>query len=256
MPIKSMSEPLEPYDYAVGIENNWLPNIGTGRDNFSRGGFAVTNVMEIDAIERLQKSRPHLPARPAKRYEESDLNEWRALWVNEAYHLAKFLEPETSDYAAVQILILGSRLRAAIADGEAERAAALGALVMCYAIAEGYAPKMAAISTAHDAIQTAKTKAYLSGAGRKAKDFKNARDACIEKARQGWAANTDLRIGDVARGLRKMLLANLDKLPTFIRADIPTIETIKSWLRAAAAKGSLVIPEGAQRPGRPPKTEI
>jgi len=247
------TEPLDPYDYAIGIENNWLRNIGKGFDNFSRRGYAVTNVMEWDAVERLQKSRTHLPARPATRYEETDLDEWRALWVNEAYHLQGLLEPGSSDYAATQILILSSRLRSAIADGEAERAAALGALVMCYAIAEGYAPKMDAIATAHEAIRAAKAKAYQTGAGRTARDFERARKACVEAARQQWVENADRRIGDVANRLREMLKRNLDKLPTLTAADIPGDDTIKGWLRQAAADGKLVIPEAAQRGGRPPK---
>jgi hypothetical protein len=249
---KRITDPMDPHDYISGIEDRWLPNIGKGFDNFSRRGHSITNGLEWDAVRRLRLSHPHLPAQPAK-YEEADLAAWRALWVEEAGYMQRFMHPGSSDYAAAEILLLSSRLRTAIAEGEAEKAAALGALVICYAIAEGYAPKMEAVAATNAVLRKAKSLAYDTGAGKAAKDFEASKDFVIRHAAQLWKLQPELRIGEVADECCEHLSKNLHRLKN-LEAE-PRPSTVKGWLREAAAAGKLVIPEPAQRRGRPPKND-
>lgn len=250
MTVKRLTDPCDPHDYIIGIEDRWLPNIGKGFDNFSRRGYSVTNALEWYAVRRLHRSRPHLPAQPAK-YEEADLDAWRALWAHEAAYMQRFLDPGSSDYAAAQILLLSSRLRTAIAEGNAEQAAALGALVMCYAIAEGYAPKMESVAAAGEVLRKAKATAYSSGAGKAAKDFEKSKGFVILRAALLWELWPTMRMGEVADDCAEHLSRHLHQLKTL--DEPPKTGTIKGWLREAAAAGRLLIPDGAQLRGRPPK---
>lgn len=249
---KSMNEPLDPQDFIAAIEGHWLPNAGKDWDNFSSRGYSTTNPIEWDAIKQLAEDRPHLPSRP-KVGDEVGFEAWRALWVNEALHLRKNLHPGSTKFAAAEVLVLGSSLRAAIARGEAERAAALGALIMCYAIAAGYAPKMEAIVAAGDAIRKARQVAFKNGAGRGAEDMDKARRACLKWAADLWRNDPALRIGEVATKLLASLRQHKEKLPHL--DNFPKADTVKAWLREAAAVGKLTIPESAQRRGRPPKSD-
>lgn len=248
---KPMNEPLDPQDFIAAIEGHWLPNAGKDWDNFSSRGYSTTNFIEWDAIRRLREDFPELPANPATA-DEAGFEAWRALWVNEAMHLQRHFHPGSTMFAATEVLVLGSRLRAAIANGEAERAAALGALIMCYAIAGGYSPKMEAIVAAGDAIRKAKAVAYKTGAGRSAEDFDRARQACLKWAAGLWRDDPTLRIGEVTTKLLVNLLHDKAKLPNL--DSFPKADTVKAWLREAAAAGKLTIPEAAQRRGRPPKS--
>jgi hypothetical protein len=246
--VKSMNEPLDPHDFIASIEGHWLPNAGKDWDNFSLRGYSTANHIEWDAIKHLAEDLPHLQSRP-NAADEAGFEAWRALWVNEALHMRKHLHPGSAKFAAAEVLVLGSSLRAAIARGEAERAAALGALIMCYAIAGGYSPKMEAIVAAGEAIRKAKAVAFKNGAGRAAEDMGKAREACVRWAADLWRKDPSLRIGLVADKLLEHLRHHKAKLPNL--DSFPKVATVKAWLREASAAGTLTIPEAAQRRGRP-----
>lgn len=248
--MKSINEPLDPQDFIAAIEGHWLPNAGKDWDNFSLRGYSTTNAIEWDAIGHLREQYPELPARPATA-DEAGFEAWRALWVNEAMHLRRHFHPGSTLFAAAEVLVLGSRLRAAIASGEAERAAALGALIVSYAIAGGYSPKMEASVAAGEAIRKAKHDAYKNGVGRAAEDMDKARKACLKWAADLWRNDPTLRIGEVATELLARLRQHREKLQHL--DSFPKADTVKAWLRDGAAAGKLVIPEAAQRRGRPPK---
>lgn len=234
--------------WLTDIENGFTPMIDT-----------VVPYLEMEAVSRFKKEiflHREWEPKITDGYES-----WRLFWLKEAHHNCKFYDPlgTANDHlspicqAALNVMMAASALRDAIAEGKAEQASALGMVLICEAIQGGYSLEVEAMRQTQDAIDSAKKDRMRNTIGRTHNDLEKARTACIHKAKQIWAENPALRIGQIADECKTGLLRNLDKLPTMSAQDIPEIETIKAWLKDAAAAKKLKIPEGAQKPGRPPK---
>ena len=187
---------------------------------------------------------------------------WRLFWLKEARDNSQLYRNSLAvadghlspiGQAAINVMLAASALRDAIAEGKAEQASALGMVLICEAIQGGYSLEVEAMRQTQDAIKSAKKDRVRNTIGKTHPDLEKARTACIHKAKEMWADDQTLRIGQVADDLRTRLLRNVDKFDTLKATDIPEVETIKGWLKEAAAAKKLTIPEGAQKPGRPSK---
>lgn len=252
------TEPLviAPDEIVYYFRERWLGDIESGRSTIAE---TVLPYLEEEAIKRFGNEWT-VPKvwRPDKR---KDYEGWRLWWLNEARQNCDSFDPVAKAGAhltpagesAVNLLVIASELRDALDRDRSELSCALGMLLIAEVISGGYSMEVNATKAAHDAIQAAKFAAYKNGIGKQAGDYRKARAACSAKAKTMWASDSSLRIGAVAKSLREMLTANLEKLPTLTLADIPGADTIKTWLKEAAEAGDLTIPAAAQRRGRPSK---
>lgn len=121
-----------PDDIASGIEGSVLPNIANGLPGLTGG---MLPYIEEEAIARLRHYGLTISNdEPALKRENWD--HWRRLWTQEAHY---FLRNDTSGpidawitYAAAEALVTSSRLRYAIEDAHAEKAAALAMLLISW----------------------------------------------------------------------------------------------------------------------------
>lgn len=238
----------DPSDIAQRINDNALRYIEYGEAYISE---VTLPYFEAEAIARIKARTMLRPVvEPDKRKEPEH---WRAKWVCEA----EYAERHMSGYdavarAAISVLLTASRLRHALEDKtDPERIAALSMLLVCSVFEGGYMLEYEAIKTANEVIEKASTARYKKSIGKEADDHKLARDSCVYLAAQMWKEDETRLIGSVVNDLHQRLLDNHDKFKTLDLTPAP--ETIKGWLKAAGADGKLSIPEGAQKPGRPPK---
>lgn len=262
-------EDIDPFDqapdeFAFFIRDRWLPAIKSGSGGFHDRGYSLVPHLERDAIEALADLMPGLPRRPVldtdalpahvppDTYDRAR-ERWREVWTSETWFYTDRFDLPSKQQAAARILQHSSQLRSAVADGQAEKAAALGMLLAFEAIGGGYALKIEATNEALKVVQRARRTAYRKGVGKKQPALDRSEDACIAAAKNLWSEQPQLRIGEVAKQLRQMLIKNLDKLPSLSLADVPGTDTVKTWLKDASKAGKLAIPSGAQRRGRPTK---
>lgn len=237
------------YNWLDDLENGYTPMLDT-----------VIPYLEMEAVSRFKKEISlHRDWEPKM---TDGYHDWRMFWLKEARHNCQRYGAlavandhlSTICQAALNVMMAASALRDAIAEGKAEQASALGMVLICEAIQGGYSLEVESMRQTQDAINSAKKDRVRNTIGKTHDDLETARKACIHKAKQMWADNPALRIGQIAEECKAGLLRNLDKLPTLTAQEVPEIDTIKAWFREAAAAKKLTIPAGAQKPGRPPKT--
>jgi hypothetical protein len=122
----------EPDDIASGIEGSVLPNIANGLPGLTGG---MLPYIEEEAIARLRHNGLTI-SNDESALKRENWEHWRRLWTQEAHY---FLQNATcgpidasKNYAAAEALVAASRLRYAIEDGHAEKAAALGMLLVSW----------------------------------------------------------------------------------------------------------------------------
>ena len=153
--------------WLTDIENGFTPMIDT-----------VVPYLEREAVGRFEKEISlHRDWEPkiTDGYES-----WRMFWLKEARHNCKFYNPLglANDHlsaicqAALNVMLAASALRDAIAEGKAEKASALGILLICEAIQGGYSLDYKATLQTNDALQKAKKSAYRNGFGKVQEDMK------------------------------------------------------------------------------------
>lgn len=249
---------IPPDEFSTYLRERWIGDIESGAGTISE---TVLPYLENEAIKRFGNEWT-VPKdwRPDK---HADFEGWRLWWLKEARENCSRLHPvpKAGDHlslageSAVNLLVVASELRDAISLRRADLACALGMLLVAEVISGGYSIEVNASKEAADVIRNARESAYRKGIGQKSKDLRTAQSACVEAARTLWEKDTTMRIGEVAGSLRRMLLANLSKLPTLTQADLPGTDTIKNWLKTADKSGNLKIPATAQRRGRPRKAD-
>lgn len=246
---------LEPEDIAWRMRANWLDSIDRGHNDLQD---IVLTHLEREAVHRLRMElvTEGLQDEPKIR---DGYDDWIAYWWNEAFHNCEQHHPvgdagphlSQIGAAAVNVLMASSALREAIQDGKAEKSAALAMLIFAEALMGGYSLKYEATAQANEAIKSAKLKAYRRSIGRSSQDMQRLRVASVDFAAKNWAQKPTLRIGEMAKEFLERTKEVREKFPELEK--FPTIETIKSWFKAAAAAGKLTIPKAAQGRGRPCK---
>lgn len=190
-------------------------------------------------------------------YLVSHLRDWTESDVAPAIveRLIPFLEHKAiraKDAAGARVMAAATRTKEAIQAGEAERAAAYCALMICEALMGAYVPDSERTQMELMDLKWSKRQAHDRGIGKHSDDLEAARVASVALAKKIWDKHPALRIGEVAALICKTLKSRKDKFsPGF---DIPGDAAVKTWLRDAATKGDLSIPEGAQARGRPRKS--
>ncbi|MBW0170733.1 MAG: hypothetical protein KXJ61_10955 [Hydrogenophaga sp.] len=276
-----------PDDFALFIRDRWLPRIQKDEQvaptqripAFHTRGHSLVPHLESDAITALAEVFPDLPQLPeidratraaaldapdpssrfprqkpptaADTYEHAFIR-WRDVWAREAYfHAGRPMGHTRKQAAALNILTTASELRAAIETGAAEKAAALGMVLAFEAIAGGYMLDVETKIEAGAVLQKAKDSAFKNGVGKTQPDMQKARAACIKWAAEAWKASPTTRMKTMSEALEKKLYELMGELKTL---DLPPkANTIRTWLKEAAAAGELSIPPAAQKPGADPK---
>lgn len=250
---------IAPDEIVHYLREQWLSDIEAGIGTIAD---TVLPYLEAEAIKRfsVEWTAPK-EGRPDKRKSREG---WRLWWLKEARQNCSTYDPiakagphlTPSGQSAVNVLVTSSELRDALNRGRSELSCGLGMLLICEVISGGYSLEVAATKATHDAIKAARTAAYKNGIGKTAPDHKKAREACCTKAQCMWADDESLRIGAVAKSLWAMLKNNRADFQTYEKiGDLPSTETIKTWLKEAAQAGTLNIPPAASQPGRPRRSK-
>ena len=199
--------------------------------------------LERSAIARLKGiGRERIANEP---HRIKDFDRWRAAWVAHVRPSQNFRFDPVFD-AAVNVLIVADDLRAALATGASELAAALAMQLVCEVLRGG------AEIEAHDLRVKAQARSahFKSTLGARHRDYSRAEKGCVQVAAFMWNSDPSLRIGAVAKACQDRLKeATPEQFPALERP--PTLPVIKAWLKAANDRGELSIPQGASRRGRP-----
>lgn len=246
---------IEPADFAWQPGGEWLKELDQGH---SMVVDRIIPSLEREAALRLRRewsrgSRKNYPSL-SDGYEQ-----WRDWWLKEVsqYRAAgnATLDGSTSlsavGEAAVNIFVVASHLRFAIAQKQAEKASALGMTLFAESLLGGYALKHSAAMEAVSAMRNSRRVAFENGAGKANYDLARAKLYTEFEAKCIWERDGTLRIGEVAKGVINGL--KLSEKVFSDNFDIPDEPTIKKWIREAGKEGGLEIPNDAQRPGRPPR---
>lgn len=238
---------VSPDDIVWRMRDNWLDDIAAGHSVMLE---TVIPYLEQEAISRFKKEWTVQREVPSIR---DGYEDWRLWWMNEASHNCETHSPvgragehlSIIGRAAVNILMVASALRDSIDANKAEQSAALGMTLVCEALAGGYALKAESAESAMEARQDA----YKKGAGLEGPDMNKARDGLVKYAKKEWEIDPGLRIGELGKKFLKLMEQHRRQhFPTLI--TLPTLATIKTWLKQAAEQGNLKIPAAAQAPGR------
>ncbi|MGA3845167.1 hypothetical protein ACI2S9_16675 [Ralstonia nicotianae] len=246
---------VEPTDFAWQRGAEWLKELDQG---YSMVVDSIIPYLERQAALRLcrewsrgnRKDYPNL---------SDDYERWRDWWLKEVSQYRAEgdagLDGSTAlsvvGEAAVNIFIVASQLRFAIAQKQAEKASALGMILVAESLRGGYALTCSAAMDVASAMRSSRYAAFKNGAGKASDDLAMAKAYTEIEAKHIWERDGTLRIGEVAKGVIKGL--KLSEKAFSDNFDIPDEPTIKKWIREADKEGRLEIPNGAQRPGRPPR---
>ena len=178
----------EPDDLAAALEARGLRLIEPS------GRFAPSGVLphlEEEAIARLRGAVGPLSESEAE-WKREGWDWWRSRWVNEAHyflrHAGQGPANATPAYSAAEMLVRAASLRGAIADGDAEKAAALAMLVASWVFVGGVSIRLALAEPA----------AAKHGAYRKTQRAKALRERTTVRTDEGGVRKRDL----VAEALR------------------------------------------------------
>ena len=249
-PIQDGNRPFydDPEDIAHHITDNALRNIEAGQPYITD---VTLQYLEDEAIARFAKQTGMRPTHEPDKYKERNL--WRSKWENEARHANGHIN-SLNDVAraSVRVLITACQLRGEIEENaDPQKIAALSMLLVCEVFMGGYTLEFQATIQTNEALQKAKKSAYDKGFGQGQDDMDKARLACISGAAKRWKKDPLILISSMADDLKNELFKHREKLPNL--PTIPKTMTIKGWLRKAAKDGKLIIPEAAQKRGRPPR---
>lgn len=246
---------VDPEDFAWRIRDVWLGDIEKGSSPMRE---TVMPYLEREAVSRFKRE---WPGGHSKR--DPDIREgyehWRLWWLNKALQYAYspigVADSSLSEVgkAAVNILITASELRQAIAQNKSERACALGMLLLSEALLGGYVLQHKSTQETAMTLRRARQAAFQSGIGKSSNDLELARIYTKDQATQIWEKDATLKIGEVAQSVISGLKLNRKAFSEHFA--VPDEPTIKRWIRDAKKRGELVIPAGAQSPGRPRKAK-
>lgn len=246
---------VEPEDFAWQRGAEWLEELDQG--------YSMVVDRIIPELERQAALRLYREWSSGRRKDYPNLSDdyvrWRDWWLKEVSQyraegdagLDGNTPLSTVGEAAVNIFIVASQLRRAITQKQAEKASALGMILVAESLLGGYALTCSAAMDAANAMQNSRRVAFENGAGKANDDLAMAKAYAAMEAKHIWERDGMLRIGDVAKGVIEGL--KLNKKGFSENFDIPDEPTIKKWIREAGKEGGLEIPDGAQRPGRPPR---
>jgi hypothetical protein len=132
---------IEPVDVAAEIEFNALRHIRDGRAGLLE---RLVPALEREAIARLGRQGV-VSAQPAHRPTWMPEIEWRQAWqaLADGFQMNAEVDPESTAWAAAQVILRARDLREAIAHGEAEKAAALAMLLGAWVFTGGIGVKYA-----------------------------------------------------------------------------------------------------------------
>lgn len=246
---------VEPADFAWQPGGEWLKELEQG---YSMVVDRIIPELERQAALRLcrewsscsRKNYPNL---------NDDYEQWRDWWLSEVsqYRAAGDAAGGESTplsavaEAAINIFVVASHLRFAIAQKQAEKASALGMILVAESLLGGYALKHSAAMEEVSAMRSSRYAAFKNGAGKANDDLAMAKAYTEIEAKYIWERDGTLRIGEVAKGVIKGLKLSEKAFSQYF--DIPDEPTVKKWIREAGKRGALEIPNGAQRAGRPPR---
>ncbi|WP_341313900.1 hypothetical protein WN982_00385 [Paraburkholderia sp. IMGN_8] len=172
--------------------------------------------------------------------------------------LIPFLEDKATranDAAGARVMAAASHTKDAIRTGDAGRAAAYCALMICEALMAAYVPDSERAEMDMMDIKWGTKKAADNGIGVINRDLKKLEDMAVDWAAQIWRERPAERIGDVADKIGAKLMVCKSEgtnWPKNVKKE-PTDQTIRDWLKKAAKDGRLTIPPEAQRAGAPKK---
>lgn len=188
-----------------------------------------------------------------------DYEEWRDWWLTEVLQYCSKRDAATDEsaplstagQAAINIFVVASHLRLAIEQGQSEKAAYLGIALLAESLLIGYELQHSAALDDVTATRRSRRTAYENGIGKSYDDFEKARFFATSEAKRIWERDRTVKIGEVAKNVTADLKARKEEYSE--KFGIPDEQTVKNWIREASKRGELAIPNGAQRPGRPPK---
>ena len=188
---------------------------------------------------------------------QSDSDAWRSHWLNEAFHQCENFDPvgesghhlEQAARAAVNVLMAASALRDALAQGSTEEAAALAMIFVSDAVIGGLSIELKELTEKHT---SSKRVPYESGIGKRKADFDRMKSAVITFTRNAWKADPSILIGKMAGNALDSVSIDFSEYKTL--EQLPEESTVIGWLRNAAKRGELDIPDQARKGGRPKKT--
>ncbi|CAJ0700995.1 hypothetical protein [Ralstonia wenshanensis] len=244
---------VKPADFAWQPEGEWLDELDDGH---SMVVDRLIPELERQAAVRLRHewsrgSRKNYPS------PNDDYEQWRDWWLKEVsqYRAAGDAAVERGaplsavGEAAVNIFVVASHLRFAIAQKQAEKASVLGMALLAESLLGGYALVCSAAMEQASAMRSSRYAAFKNGAGKANDDLVMAKIYAEAEAKHVWERDSTLRIGEVAKSVIKGL--ELSKKVFSEDFDIPDEPTVKKWIREAGKRGKLEMPDGAQRAGRP-----
>lgn len=188
---------------------------------------------------------------------QSDSDAWRGHWLNEAFHQCENFDPvgesgqhlDQAARAAVNVLIAASALRDALAQGNTEQAATLAMILVSDAVIGGLSIELKELAEKHT---SSKRVPYESGIGKKKADFDRMKSAVISFARNAWNDDQSILISKMAGNALDFVSMKFSEYKTL--EQLPEEKTVIGWLRNAAKRGELDIPEQARKGGRPRKS--